>query len=78
MPLRNRLEVSQKLKPPMTVKDCRSVTGMTIIFNLFCPELQKLLKPINDLTGNGRHFIWKKIQQQAFDEIKWRLVKLSV
>ena len=46
--------------------------------SLFCPELQKLLKPIYDLTRKGRQFICGEEQQQAFDEIKRRLVKLPV
>ena len=46
--------------------------------SLFCPELQKLLKPIYDLTRKGRQFLWGKKQQQAFDEIKRRLQRPSV
>ena len=42
------------------------------------PELQKLLKPIYDLTRKGRHFIWGKEQQTAFEEIKGRLQKPPV
>ena len=45
---------------------------------MFCPKLQKLLKPIYDLTRKGRHFIWKKEQQEAFEEIKRRLIKAQV
>ena len=45
---------------------------------MFCPELQKLLKPIYDLTRKGRPFIWGKEQQDSFDEIKCRLVKPPV
>ena len=45
---------------------------------MFCPELQKLLKPIYNLTRKGRPFIWGKEQQEAFEEIKMRLVKASV
>ena len=37
---------------------------------MFCPELQKLLKPIYGLTGKGRSFIWGEEQQEAFEEIK--------
>ena len=39
----------------------------------FCPELQKPLKPIYDLTRKGGQFIWGEEQQKAFDEIKYRL-----
>ena len=52
----------------MTVKGCRSFMGMVNFPSLFCPELGKLLKPINDLTR-------KEELQLAFEEIKSRLVK---
>ena len=42
---------------------------------MFCPELQKLLKPIYDLTRKWRPFYWGKEQQDSFMEIKWRLMK---
>ena len=45
---------------------------------MFCPELQKILKPIYDLTRKGRQLIWKKEQQTAFEEIKHRLIKPPV
>ena len=45
---------------------------------MFCPELQKLLKPIYDLAREGRPFHWGKEQQDSFMEIKPRLVKPPV
>ena len=45
---------------------------------MFCPELQKLLKPTYDLTRKGRPFIWGKEQQDSFEEIKCRLIKPPV
>ena len=63
------------MQPPITPKGCRSFMGMVNFLNMFCPELQKLLKPIYDLTRKGRQFIWGKEQQDAFEEIKCRLVK---
>ena len=72
-PLRSRLEVIQKLKHPTTVKVCRSSAGMVNFVSIFCQELQKLLKPIYDLTRKCRHFIWGEEQQATFEEIKSRL-----
>ena len=46
--------------------------------SIFCPELQKLLKPIYELTKKGRPFIWGDEQQRAFEEIKNRLLNLPV
>ena len=77
-PLRSRLEAIQKLHPPSMVKGCRSLVGMVNFLSMFCPELQKLLKPIYNLTTKGRPFIWEKVQQESFDEIKCWLIKPPV
>ena len=77
-PLRSKLEAIQKLQAPTTAKGCRSFAGMVNFLSMFCPELQKLLKPIYDLTRKGRQFIWGKEQQNAFEEIKHRLIKPPV
>ena len=76
--LRSRLEVIQNLKPLTTVKGCRSFAGMINFLSMFCPELQKLLKSIYDLTRKCRQFIWGEEQQTAFEEIKHRLIKPPV
>ena len=69
-PLRNRIEAILKLEPPKMPKGCRNFAGMVNFLSMFCPELQKLLKPIYDLTRKGRPFIWGE-EQQAFEEIKY-------
>ena len=77
-PLRSRLEVIQKLKSPTMIKGCRSFAGMVNFVSIFCPEHQKLLKPIYDLTRKGRQLIWGEEQESAFQEIKSRLQKSPV
>ena len=37
-----------------------------------------MLKPICDLTKKGKPFLWEKEQQEAFDEIKKRMLKPPV
>ena len=51
---------------------------MVNFLSMFCPELQKLLKPIYDLTRRGRQFIWGDKQQIAFEVIKCRLIRSPV
>ena len=51
---------------------------MVNFLSMFCPELQKLSKPIYDLTRKGRPFNWGKEQQDLFEEIKRRLIKPPV
>ena len=76
--LRSRIEAIQKLKPPMTIKGCRSFVGMVNFVTIFCPELQKPSKPIYYLTRKGRQFTWGEEQQKAFEEIKSRLQRPTV
>ena len=59
-------------------KGCRSFARMVNFLSMFCPELQRLLKPIYDLTRQGRHFIWGKEQQEVYEKIKGRLVRAPV
>ena len=77
-PLRSRLEAIQKLQPPKTPKGCRSFVGVVNFLSMFCSELQKLLKPIYDLTRKGNPFYLGKEQQDSFEEIKYRLMKPPV
>ena len=77
-PLCSRLEAIQKTKPPTTAKQCKSFAGMVNFVSIFCPELQKLLKPIYDLTRKGKQFVWGIEQQNAFDEVNQRLQKPPV
>ena len=51
---------------------------MVNFVSIFCPELQKLLKPIYELTKKGRPFIWGDEQQKAFDKFKSKLLKPPV
>ena len=72
-PLRSRTEAINKIPTPRTPKQCKSFCGVVNYLSLFCPDLQKLLKPIVELTRKGRSFIWGEAQEKAFKEAKLRL-----
>ena len=50
------------MKAPATAKQCKSFAGMVKFVSIYCPDLQKLLKPIYDLTRKGRQFVWGEEQ----------------
>ena len=77
-PLHCQLEAIQKIKPPTMAKECKSFAGMVNFVSIFCPEVQKILKPIYDLTRKGKQFVWGVEQHSAFKEIKQRLQKPPV
>ena len=72
-PLRSRIEAINKIPTPRTPKQCKSFCGVINYLSSFCPDLQKLLKPIVELTRKGRPFIWGDAQEKAFKEVKRRL-----
>ena len=72
-PLRSRTEAINKIPTPRTPKQCKSFCDVVNYLSLFCPDLQKLLKPIVELTRKGRLFIWGEAQEKAFREVKLRL-----
>ena len=76
-PLRSRPK-DIKIKATNNTKRLQSFAGMVNFLSMFCPELQKLLKLINDLTRKGKQLIWGREQQEAFEEIKQRLIKAPI
>ena len=72
-PLRSRTEAINKIPTPRTPKQCKSFCGVVNYLSLFCPDLQKLLKPIVELTRKDRSFMWEEAQEKAFNEVKLRL-----
>ena len=59
-PLQSRVEAIQKLQPPTNIKECKSSCRVVNHLSIFCRHLQKLLKPIYDLTKKVDPFIGKK------------------
>ena len=66
--LRSRTEAINKIPTPKTPKQCKSFCGVVNYLSLFCPDLQKLLKPIVELTRKGRPLISGDAQEKAFRE----------
>ena len=77
-PLKSRIEAIQKVKPPRTVKECRSFCGMVNYMSVFLPSLQEKLIPIYFITRKGIPFYWGEEQQKAFDEIKYDVTHAPV
>ena len=63
-PLRSRTEAINKIPTPRTPKQCKSFCGVVNYLSLFCPDLQKLLKPIVELKRKGRPFIWEMLNRK--------------
>ena len=76
-PMKSRIEAIPKLPPPTTVKECKSFCRVVNYLNLFCKDLQKILKPIYKLPRETMPFYWAELHQEkkTFEEIKVLLMK---
>ena len=74
-PMKSRMEAIQKLLPLTTVKACKSFCKVINYLSLFCKDLQKILKPIYELTRKEIPFHWSEVHQKLFTDIKEMLMK---
>ena len=77
-PLLTRVDAIKNIPTPHTPKGCKSFCGIMNYLAIFCPELQKLLRPIYELTKKTVKFVWTQEHQKSFDEIKKRLCEYPV
>ena len=76
--LKSRIDALKELPPPRTPKQCKQFCGVVNYLAEFCPDLQKDLKPIYDLTRKNRPFIWTNLHQEAFLAVKKKLMEPPV
>ena len=78
-PLLTRVDAIKNIPVPTTPKGCKSFCGVVNYLAIFCPELQKLLRPIYELTKKMVKFVWtKEHKKKSFTEIKKRLSEYPV
>ena len=77
-PLLTRVDAIKNIPVPTTPKGCKSFCGVVNYLAIFCPELQKLLRPIYELTKKTVKFVWTKEHQKCFTEIKKHLSQYPV
>ena len=63
-PMKSRIEAIQRLPPPTTVKECKSFCGVVNYHSLFCKDLQKILKPIYELTRKAMPSHWTEVHKK--------------
>ena len=72
-PLKSRTEAIKKHATPKTAKQIQIFCGAATYLSMYCPNLQKILKPLRELTKKGAPFAWRDYHQKAFEEAKSRL-----
>ena len=59
---------------PLNVSQVRSFHGLASFYRRFVKDFSTVAAPLNELTKKGVQFEWGAAQQNAFDELKRRLI----
>ena len=77
-PLRPRVDAIQRLEPPKTPKECKTLCGLINLLSMYLKYLQKRLIPIYNLTRKGVPFEWTEEYQNIFKGLKRDIANLPV
>ncbi len=66
------------MKPPTSVKEVRRFLGMCGFYRKHVPSFAQIAAPLTNLTRNTAEFVWTDKCQEAFQELKSKLVKAHV
>ena len=72
------VEAIQNMKPPTNVKEVRRFLGMCGFYRKHVPEFAKVANPLTNLTRSKVEFNWTEQCQEAFQELKQRLVQAPI
>jgi len=77
-PLADRTRAIRALPVPETKTDVKAFCGMMNFVSIYCPNLQGVLKPLYEISGEKATFLWGPAQQEAFDKAKELMVSPPV
>ncbi|XP_014511677.1 uncharacterized protein LOC106770376 [Vigna radiata var. radiata] len=73
-----KVEVIEKLPPPMNVKGIRSFLGHAGFYRRFIKDFSKIVKPLSNLLVKDTSFVMSEECLQAFDVLKKSLISAPV
>ena len=73
-----KIDVIEKLPPPINVKGVRSVLGHAGFYRWFIKDFSKIAKPLSNLLNKDVVFLFDEECLRAFDTLKARLVSAPV
>ena len=73
-----KIDVIEKLPPPVNVKGIRSFLGHAGFYRRFIKDFSKIAKPLSNLLNKDNVFIFDEECLQAFNILKTRLVSAPV
>ena len=73
-----KIDVIEKLPPPINVKGVRSFLGHAGFYRRFIKDFSKVAKPLSNLLNKDVAFVFNEECVEAFNDLKTRLVSALV
>ena len=73
-----KIDVIEKLPPPLNVKAVRSFLGHAGFYSRFIKDFSKVAKPLSNLLNKDVAFVFNEECMDAFNDLKTRLVSTPV
>lgn len=70
----DKLEVIRHFREPKTAEEVQSFLGLVNYVGKFIPNLATLTEPLRLLMKQNHRFVWTPKQQEAFDQLKERML----
>ncbi|GBB96358.1 hypothetical protein RclHR1_27350003 [Rhizophagus clarus] len=77
-PEEKKIEKIRNMERPRNVKEIRSFLGLCSYYRKFVKDFSRIAKPISNLVRKNVEFKWEEKQQEAFEELKKRLMEYPV
>ena len=74
----SKLDAINKMTAPKNVKELQTFLGLATYLQRFTPHLSKLAAPLRDLYMKDIRFSWEKGHQEAFENLKLKLLSPKV
>ena len=69
-PMPEKVQATQELAHPESVKEVRSFLGMANYYRQTIPDYAKIAEPMVALTRKGVDFVWSEQTQTSFETLK--------
>ena len=73
-----KISAIKNMRPPTTVREVRSFTGMASYYRSFIDNFSAIIQPITELTKKHVRFQWTDERQRAFEILKDKLTTAPV
>lgn len=73
-----KIEAINKMKPPKDISGLRRFLGLTSYYRRFIKGYARIAQPLNTRLKKGKIYNWDQDCQQAFDELKKKLISKPI